>query len=103
MRSSLCARAQDDREKLRIERSFIQGNALLLVFRSPPMSAAGQTRPIGPFLAMSGLPPLATKLRTSQIGSFVPCVDGSELARTFFSKQHWSVQPCVRPVGAVHM
>jgi hypothetical protein len=34
--------------------------------------------------------------------AFVPCVDGSELARTFFTYQHWSVQPCVRPVGAVH-
>src|SRR5258708_16100339 len=35
--------------------------------------------------------------------SFVPCVDGSGLARTFFTSQAWSVQPCVRPVGAVHM
>src|SRR5436189_298559 len=34
---------------------------------------------------------------------FVPCVDGSELARTFFTLQHWSVRPCVRPLGAVHM
>src|SRR5215469_10941975 len=28
---------------------------------------------------------------------FVPCVDGSELARTFFTPAGWSVQPCVRP------
>jgi hypothetical protein len=34
---------------------------------------------------------------------FVPCVDGSELARTFFTPAGWSVQPCVRPFGAVHM
>ena len=27
----------------------------------------------------------------------------SELARTFFTSQAWSVQPCVRPVSAVHM
>jgi hypothetical protein len=31
-----------------------------------------------------------------------PCVDGSELARAFFTLQHWSVQPCVRPVSAAH-
>ena len=34
---------------------------------------------------------------------FLPCVDGSELARTFFTPAGWSVQPCVRPFGAVHM
>ena len=33
----------------------------------------------------------------------VPCVDGSELARLFFTFAGWSVQPCVRPVRAVHM
>jgi hypothetical protein len=33
----------------------------------------------------------------------VPCVDGSELATTFFTPAGWSVQPCVRPFGAVHM
>jgi hypothetical protein len=27
----------------------------------------------------------------------VECVDGSELARTIFTSQRWSVQPCVRP------
>ena len=32
-----------------------------------------------------------------------PCVDGSALARTFFSSQAWSEQPCVRPLCAVHM
>ena len=38
-------------------------------------------------------------------GSFygVPCVDGSGLARTFFTHAGWSVQPCVRPVSAVRM
>src|SRR5262245_42715531 len=34
---------------------------------------------------------------------FVPCVDGSKLARLFFTFAGWSVQPCVRPIGAVHM
>jgi hypothetical protein len=34
---------------------------------------------------------------------FVPCVDGSGLAREIFTSQTWSVQPCVRPVDAVHM
>ena len=32
-----------------------------------------------------------------------PCVDGSELARGIFTSQSWSVQPCVRPLSAVHM
>src|SRR3974390_1994225 len=30
-------------------------------------------------------------------------VDGSGLARTFFTHAGWSVQPCVRPFRAVHM
>jgi len=29
-------------------------------------------------------------------------VDGSELARVFFTFAGWSVQPCVRPVSAAH-
>jgi hypothetical protein len=33
----------------------------------------------------------------------VPCVDGSRLARAFFTPTGWSVRPCVRPVCAVHM
>jgi hypothetical protein len=32
-----------------------------------------------------------------------PCVDGSGLARRIFALQHWSEQPCVRPVLAVLM
>ena len=32
----------------------------------------------------------------------LPCVDGSELARVFFTFAGWSVQPCVRPVSAAH-
>src|ERR1700738_429943 len=32
----------------------------------------------------------------------VPCVDGSELARVFFTFAGWSVRPCVRPVSAAH-
>jgi hypothetical protein len=35
--------------------------------------------------------------------ALLPCVDGSELARTIFTSQAGSVQPCVRPLGAVHM
>src|SRR5262245_58400216 len=42
-------------------------------------------------------------LRMSDIRREVPCVDGSGLARTFFTPAGWSVQPCVRPVCAVHM
>src|SRR5262245_2460648 len=31
-----------------------------------------------------------------------PRVDGSELARLFFTFAGWSVRPCVRPVSAAH-
>src|SRR5947209_15270232 len=52
---------------------------------------------------MSGSPP-RTDFRTSSLPvAKAPCVDGSELARTFLTPQTWSVQPCVRPVCAVHM
>src|SRR5262249_34058300 len=51
--------------------------------------------------------PLCSKKRTSKDlprhVRFVPCVDGSELARTFFTPAGWSVQPSVRPFDAVHM
>jgi hypothetical protein len=30
-------------------------------------------------------------------------VDGSGLARFYFTSQAWSVRPCVRPISAVHM
>ena len=52
---------------------------------------------------MSAFHPIATKQRTLFDVRLVPCVDGSELARAFFTLQAWSVQPCVRPLGAVHM
>jgi hypothetical protein len=32
----------------------------------------------------------------------VPCVDGSELARAFFTFAGLSVRPCVRPISAAH-
>src|SRR4029434_10635405 len=32
-----------------------------------------------------------------------PCVDGSGLASRIFTLQHWSEQPCVRPLSAVLM
>ena len=53
------------------------------------------------------LSPLAAKKRTCWTLAvnvrLVPCVDGSRLASQNFTSQHWSVQPCVRPVDAVHM
>jgi|SRR6516164_7435589 len=52
---------------------------------------------------LSALPSKADKQQTSRHVRFVPCVDGSELARLFFTFAGWSVQPCVRPVCAVHM
>src|SRR5215472_17049554 len=52
---------------------------------------------------MSALPPTAAQRRTFRDVAEVPCVDGSGLARRIFTSQAWSVQPCVRPVCAVHM
>jgi hypothetical protein len=52
---------------------------------------------------MSALPSKADINRGGSHVRFVPCVDGSELARTFFTPAGWSVQPCVRPFGAAHM
>jgi hypothetical protein len=66
------------------------------------MTASGQTRPFGDVCSMSALPPKAAVDRTSVDVSNVPCVDGSELARLFFTFAGWSVQPCVRPVSAAH-
>src|SRR5262245_34224502 len=54
-----------------------------------------------------GLCPLYLQKRTKPQSHrdvrLVPCVDGSELARLFFTFAGWSVQPCVRPICAVHM
>ena len=44
-----------------------------------------------------------SELRRPAYFRFAPCVDGSELARVFFTSQGWSLQPCVRPLDAVHM
>jgi hypothetical protein len=52
---------------------------------------------------MSAMPPIAIKKLKSRFGREGPCVDGSELARRIFTLQAWSVQPCVRPLNAVHM
>src|SRR5262245_5413888 len=51
---------------------------------------------------MPALPPKPDKQEKSRFVRFVPCVDGSELARLFFTFAGWSVQPCVRPVSAAH-
>ena len=48
------------------------------------VTGSGQTRPWRHVRVESVLP---------------PCVDGSELARTFFTYADWSVRPCVRPVA----
>src|SRR5262249_14457602 len=50
----------------------------------------------------SALTPKADIVRRHWHVRFVPCVDGSELARLFYTFAGWSVQPCVRPVRAAH-
>src|SRR5262249_22986375 len=64
-------------------------------------SGPEQTSPA--YLATSALPFKADKAKQDRHDRFVPCVDGSELARLFFTFAGWSVQPCVRPNCAVHM
>jgi hypothetical protein len=58
---------------------------------------------IGVACSMSAMPPIATKFCIAAKCRDVPCVDGSGLARGIFTSQAWSVLPCVRPFGAVHM
>src|SRR5262245_37009214 len=68
----------------------------------PLMSALGQKRTKRHLGALSALPLKADiRVRPPRV-RFVPCVDGSELARLFFTFAGWSVQPCVRPVSAAH-
>ena len=54
-------------------------------------------------ISTTGLPPKADMLSDDPEVSDVPCVDGSALARTFFTSQVWSEQPCVRPIDAARM
>jgi hypothetical protein len=67
------------------------------------MSALGQKRTLMRLKPMSALPPKADLPQCRLDVRFGPCVDGSELARRIFTLQAWSVQPCVRPLSAVHM
>ena len=67
------------------------------------MSVLGQKRTWHPSTVTSALAPKAAITRGERHVRMVPCVDGSPLARTFFTFAAWSVQPCVRPVCAAHM
>jgi hypothetical protein len=67
------------------------------------MYESGQTRKSARLNGMSVLPPTADVVGPPRHFRVVPCVDGSGLARTFFTPQAWSVLPCVRPSSAVHM
>src|SRR5215471_768759 len=49
------------------------------------------------------MPPVSALQRTFDDRRLVPCVDGSGLARRIFTCRLGSVQPCVRPLSAVHM
>ena len=67
-------------------------------------SAQGQFQKSGCPTARSALPPETDIVGLVAEVRLVPCVDGSGLARAFFTVlQRWSVQPCVRPFDAVHM
>ena len=84
--------------------------------RRPPICVVSITLPKSPVSLSSGgeVPHIFTRKSRLQPGEFLissakrllqqnlPCVDGSELARLFFTFAGWSVQPCVRPVRAAH-
>src|SRR5205823_705153 len=65
-------------------------------------TASVKVRRTQPEQMSSGLPLKADIALYSRHVSKAPCVDGSGFAREIFTSQAWSVQPCVRPVGAVH-
>ena len=67
------------------------------------MSAVGQKRRFDDVRVTSAFPLIADVRRKDRRVRKVPCVDGSGLARRIFTSQAWSVLPCVRPLGAVHM
>ena len=77
--------------------------ASLWCSRSARVTALGRKRKSAPRPIMSALPPKADIRVGHRHVCFGPCVDGSGLARRIFTLQHWSVQPCVRPVCAVLM
>jgi hypothetical protein len=66
-------------------------------------SLHGQNAKNSPEHLSAGLPLITDIALRGWHGRKVPCVDGSELARRILTARRWSVQPCVRPVGAVHM
>jgi hypothetical protein len=75
---------------------------LCVAWRSSQVQGPGVGEATRPFI--SAMPPIATGwVPRDEPKRYVPCVDGSELARLFFTFAGWSVQPCVRPVCAVHM
>src|SRR5262245_27219449 len=70
---------------------------------SPSVGRFGPFRVDSRLGGESACPPISDMSGSCQIRRDVPCVDGSGLARRIFTSQAWSVQPCVRPVCAVHM
>jgi hypothetical protein len=65
--------------------------------------AVGSSVSIQPRLSEVRSTPDRRHANAPGISSVRACVDGSGLARRIFTLQHWSEQPCVRPVCAVHM
>jgi hypothetical protein len=61
--------------------SLVEANNLIRLM----MSALGQKRTCAVQNGMSALPPIADMCGATRDVRFVPCVDGSELARTFFT------------------
>jgi hypothetical protein len=84
--------------------------------RRPPIWVVSITLSRSPVSLSSGdeVPHIFTRKLRLQPGEFLitsakrllqqylPCVDGSKLARLFFTFAGWSLQSCVRPVSAAH-
>jgi hypothetical protein len=67
------------------------------------MTATGHFETSRRVVAAAGPPPIADLCPGGLGFRLGPCVDGSGLARAFFTRSRWSEQPCVRPVSAVHL
>ena len=69
----------------------------------PLMSALGHKRTLGRLYTMSALPPKGTSVQCSQMSALCHVWTAPSWQGLSSRLQLWSVQPCVRPLRAVHM
>src|SRR5262249_5657069 len=99
-RTAYAAYAEGDRSTLRnlLSREVYEGFDAVIRERLSKGETV-ETR----FVAIDRSDITAAEVRGGAAQVTVRCVDGSGLARTFFTSLRWSVRPCVRPVCAVRM